>query len=404
MTTATPAEELRTGELPTRDLVLHVFTPAAFLGIGSGAATPALPLSALSHGASVGTAGLVLALSGFGMVLADLPAGRLVSVFGERRSILLGSALGVGGALLCLFSWSVLSLAAGIFTIGLAGALWGLARQSYLAAAVPIERRARAISTMAGLHRLGFFIGPFLGAGVIYLGGLPMAYLVHAVASVIAGILMAMLADLPGLGSGSQSATASVGSVLSRHRRVLSTLGAGALTMGMLRTSRTVALPLWANHVGIAPARIALIFGIAGAIDVLASYPSGYLMDRFGRRFMAVPAISLLGAVHIALPFTSTTLGVTLAALGLGLGSGLSNGVIMTLGTDVAPPDARAQFLGGWRLAHDTGSCLGPAGIGAISALITLGAACAAMGAVAFIGAGILWRYIPRYVPWPPPR
>ncbi|QNG21430.1 MFS transporter [Rhodococcus triatomae] len=388
----------------TGKLVVHVFVPSAFLGIGTGASAPVLPLSALGHGASVAVAGLVLALGGLGMVLGDLPAGRLVSVLGERRSVLLGTGLGVVGALLCLFSWSVASLAAGILVVGLAGALWGLARQSYLAAAVPVHRRARAISTMAGMHRLGFFAGPFAGAAAIHVSGLSAAYLVQLLAILVAGVLMGTLRDLPDPDRDPGAATRSVRTVLSAHRRILGTLGAGALTMGMLRASRNVVLPLWANHVGVDPAGIALIFGAAGAIDVLASYPAGYLMDRFGRRFMAVPAITVLGAAHAALPFTTTAAGVGAVALVLGLGSGMSNGVIMTLGADVAPSDTRAQFLAGWRLAHDTGMCLGPAGIGLLGGVATLGVACVTMGGVAFLGAGILWRYIPRYVPWPPPR
>ena len=129
MTGRTPAETVlgpegansaQPTELGTGTLVVHVFVPSAVLGIGTGASAPVLPLSALGHGASVAVAGLVLALGGLGMVLGDLPAGRLVSVLGERRSVLLGTGLGVVGALLCLFSWSVASLAAGILDVGLA--------------------------------------------------------------------------------------------------------------------------------------------------------------------------------------------------------------------------------------------------------------------------------------------
>lgn len=51
--------------------------------------------------------------------------------------------------------------------LGLAQAVWGLARQSYLTAVVPFGQRARAISTMAGMSRLGFFVGPFVTAAIL---------------------------------------------------------------------------------------------------------------------------------------------------------------------------------------------------------------------------------------------
>ena len=51
-----------------------------------------------------------------------------------------------------------------------------------------------------------------------------------------------------------------------------------------------------------------------------------------------------------------------LAALLAGLANGLSSGIVMTLGTDLAPPGRRGEFLGVWRLLTDAGSVLGPMG------------------------------------------
>lgn len=47
----------------------------------------------------------------------------------------------------CGLSPSALTLGLSIFVVGLAAAVWGLARQSYLTEAVPVSRRARALST-----------------------------------------------------------------------------------------------------------------------------------------------------------------------------------------------------------------------------------------------------------------
>ena len=72
-------------------MALAVFVPSAIYGIGTGAAAPMLPLRALELGASVGTAGVVVAMMGFGLILGDLPAGWLVACTGERKAIALGS-------------------------------------------------------------------------------------------------------------------------------------------------------------------------------------------------------------------------------------------------------------------------------------------------------------------------
>jgi hypothetical protein len=55
----------------------------------------------------------------------------------------------------------------------------------------------------------------------------------------------------------------------------------------------------------------------------------------------------------------------------------MSNGLVMTLGADVSPPDRRAEFLAAWRLTHDTGSLTGPLVVGAVAAVSACGAGAA---------------------------
>ena len=59
---------------------------------------------------------------------------------------------------------------------------------------------------------------------------------------------------------------------------------------------------------------------------------------------------------------------------------------------------SRAEFLAAWRLTHDTGSFAGPLVVGAVAAVSLAGGA-TAIGVLAPVGAGVMYRYIPRYVP-----
>lgn len=280
----------------------QVFAPAAIFGIGQGAATPIFALRALELGASTAVAGVIVALSGLGMVLDDLPAGRTVSRIGEQWSIVAGSVLGAVGVVLCIGAWNLLVLGIGMLLLGVANAVWGLARQSYLVSVVPPADRGRALSTLAGSMRLGFFIGPFLGAGVVHWIGLSGGLWVQLVAIVVSGALMASLPDAPA--PGERGPTRSLASVISEHRKLLRTLGIGALMMGASRASRTALLPLWAAHIGLEASTISLIFGISGAVDVLMSYPSGVLMDRLGRRAIAVPSMAVFALGYLVLPLS----------------------------------------------------------------------------------------------------
>ena len=83
----------------------------------------------------------------------------------------------------------------------------------------------------------------------------------------------------------------------------------------------------------------------------------------------------------------------------MALGNGIGSGIVMTLGADAAPADARPQFLGGWRLFADFGLAAGPLLISAITVVAPLAVACLGLGGLAIAGGGWLARWVPRYDP-----
>lgn len=388
-----------------RSLFVTVHLPAAMFGLGQGAAAPVVALTARDLGASLGVAGLVVALAGLGTIIGDLPAGQLVGRLGERRAILLGSAIGAVGVALCLVADTLWLLGVGSVLTGMANAVWGLARQSYLAEVIPVARRARVMTTLTALMRLGFFLGPFLGALAILAMGVRGGFAVQLVSVLLAAFLMARLPDLPGSTAAGSAPPGgrrvTLGEVVVAHGRLLATLGVGAFLLGLSRASRMAVLPLWADHLGIPPVTISLIFGVSAAIDVGVSYPAGVLMDRFGRRAVAVPALLVLAVGYLLLPLATSAPALGVVALVLGVGNGLSNGIIMTLGADVAPPATRAAFFGAWRLMHDSGMFVGPLTVAGLAALAPLSAAAVVVGGASLLGAAVMWRSIPVYITWP---
>ncbi|WP_280240865.1 MFS transporter [Nocardia abscessus] len=385
-----------TGPVRLRSLTWTVFVPMVVYGIGSGAAAPMYALRALDLGASAGLAGVIVALSGLGMVLTDLPAGRVVASIGERGAMAVGSVLGAVGVLAAIVAPNVGVLALGMLLNGAAGAVWGLARQSYLVAVVHVGDLGRAMSTLAGSMRLGFFCGPFLGAAVVHSLGPNGALWVQLVTTVISGAAMAAIRSPDG--SGGAGARHSLSAVVIEHRRTLGTLGLAALLVGAARAARLALLPLWAAYIGLSASTTSLVFGVAGAMDVLMSYPAGVWLDRYGRRATGVPSMILFALGFGALPCTSSVLGLGCAAVLLGLANGMSNGLIMTVGADVAPDGQRAEFLGAWRLTHDIGMFAGPVAVGAISALTVLGGAAVALALTAAAGAYTMHRWFPGVV------
>jgi len=394
----------------------QVYAPSAVYSVGVGAITPAMAPAATAFGASVAVAAASVTLVGIGSLLANAPAAHLASRAGERVTIIVSAWTGAVGALVAwaaVAGWLSVSDAAGLalffaglFVVGMAGAGFNLARQSYLAVAVPLSHRARAMSTLGGTIRIGLFAGPFLGAGLQAVLGLHGAFAAGTLTMALAAAGSFAIRELPvpgPAGGGPPGPTPAVPqprptlrSLARQHRRVLATVGVAVICLSATRASRSAVIPLWATHLGLSPAAASVIYGITGLADLLMFYPSGLLMDRRGRRIVAVSCLAGLGLGMALIPLTGAPGWFTAVALVVGLGNGFGSGIVMTLGADYSPSHARPQFLALWRLQSDAGLLAGPVVLSAVTALAGLAAGIWVIAVIAGLGAVVFARSLPR--------
>lgn len=384
-----------------RRIALPAFGPSLLFGIGEGAILPVIPLTARDLGASVPVAALVVMLIGIGSMVSNIPASIITMRRGERWAIVAAAVWCAIAMALCGWTDHLGVFLAASFMIGMSQAVFSLARQSYLTEAVPPEFRARALSTLGGVMRIGLFIGPFAAAAAIHWWGLVAAYAVGIVALVLAGLVAARIPDLedrhalPAADARVVQAP-TLWSTVRDHRHVFVTLGIGIMLVSAVRASRQAIIPLWADHLGLEPSVASLIYGLAGGIDMLVFYPAGKVMDLKGRRWVAVPAMVTMATALLLMPLAHGAFTLLLAAALLGFGNGIGSGMVMTLGADHSPRPGRAHFLGVWRLMADIGSSCGPALLSFLAATLSLGAGIAATGLIALAAAGQLAYWIPR--------
>lgn len=385
-----------------RAIAVSAYGPSFLFGISEGALFPVMALSAKALGANVAEAGVVATLLGIGALLGNLPATTLTARHGERRAMM-GAALFCSlSLLLCVLAGSVLWLALGVLLFGIGSSVFLLARLTYLTEAVPLPLRARALSTLGGVMRIGMFVGPFCAAALMHWTGLAGAYWVAIAAMLGAGMLSFAVPDLiappasQDQPAGPRPAAQSLWKVLRTYWRAYATLGSVCALVNGIRACRQVIVPLWGLHIGLDPATTALVYGIMGAMDVLLFYPAGRIMDLRGRRWAVVPSMILMAVGFAWMILSDSLLSFTLACMLIGLGNGMGSGIVMTIGADISPAHARTRFLGGWRFLNDVGSSGGPILVSAVAAVASLASGISLISAVGLLAAALFWRWLPK--------
>jgi MFS family permease len=405
-----------------RSVALAAFLPTLLFSIGEGAIIPIIPVAAGNLGANLAMAGFIASMVMLGELAGDIPSGWVVSRVGERTSMIGAAVVAIAGVAVCLVAPNYWVLMAGIFLVGIATAVFALARHAFMTSYVPVRYRARALSTLGGIFRAGWFVGPLIASAVIGVTGSTQSVFWIFIASCLGSVVVLLLLPDPEKMFGpsarvtddrgervtegeedAEERTHGLFRTIWSFREVLLRMGAGVSLVAAIRSARTVLLPLWAVSIGLSESNTALIIGIAGAVDFALFYASGQIMDRFGRMWSAIPSMLGLGTGFVVLAFShdlpSNVAWYIGVSLFLSVANGIGSGIVMTLGADLAPKDHPAPFLGAWRFSADAGQAAAPLFVSLLTALVSISFASGVIGVLGLLGAGMLARYIPRYVP-----
>jgi MFS family permease len=375
-------------------LILPFYVPSFVIFLGFGLLTPVLPLYAGELGRSYAWVGAITSAQALGMLVTDIPCGLLLRRLGQKRAVLLGMALTILLRIAMSWAGSVYEAFAYQFISGFGIALYGVARHAYITEHAPIANRGKSMALFGGLNRVGGFIGPLIGGYVADALGLRVPFIVSGLVALPA--IAAVALTMPQDGGDRMQAPAGrrlpntvgrlgfgrLGALLRDQAALLIPAGLGHIFVQTIRSGRGTIIPLYgARMINLDVGEVGLLIGIAAALEMVMFLPAGWLMDNMGRKYAYLPSFGLQAIGMACVPLTGGFAGLLACTSLIGIGNGLSSGGMMTLGSDLAPEDARAEFLGVWRLIGDVGGTTGPAAVGFVADALALPAAALTLAA-----------------------
>ena len=351
--------------------------------VGMGMISPVLPLFAdREYHVTRTEIGLAVGLFGMARLFSSLPAGFLVQRYGRRFMLILGTAVNLLGATMVAVSFSFPWLIAWRFVSGLGASLYTLGVSVYLRDVATPETRARFLS----LHELsilvGQSIGPFAGG---YIGehlGLRMPFILQAGFILAAlAVLFALVPDTtpqsgpetsPAPRQGQPAAPAGRSGSLTRLLISPGFVFVGLFSLMIVANrqgGRFSVMPLFGEAKGFRADQLGAFISITHVPQFFTTMASGFLSDRFGRKFPIIPAVVLIIAGIILFIRGDAFLTLLLSGVLLGLGEGLAGPPSVAFFADISPPGMEGVTMGLFRTFGGVGSVVGALVLGGIADL-----------------------------------
>jgi len=356
--------------------LLRFYIPGAILMFAHSLTIPLIPsFLATELGEDPAWTGVAVSMAGLGGMMLSVPAGIATARLGEKNTMMATLVVYSVSAGLAAFSptlWVFLPLK--LINGGSLEAL-RVARQTYIAKIVPVHIRGKVMSNLGGTNRVGTCLGPLVGGFIASYTSFRLAFFFSGLVSILALLMTSIFIPNEDQEAGGSSATprsdrpARVGMcrVCSDYWVLIATAGTFSHMIQVLRESRSVILPLQAEAMELSTKQMGYVISAGFFVDSVTFPLAGLLMDRCGRKWAGVPANLVMAVGFAVLACVTDNIGLlTAASVIIGLGNGLSSGVNLTLGADLAPLGCRGEFIGVYRLVTNSGSFLGPVVVGAV--------------------------------------
>ncbi len=341
--------------------------------LGFGGIIPVLPLYAQSFGVAASAIGMAVAIYGLARFIVAVPSGHLSDRMGRRPTLAIGGLISAAGSFWCAAATVYPEFIAARFVSGAGAGIILTTGQVVLADISTPERRGRIISIYQGCFLFAVGIGPLPGGLLATHYGLEMPFQAYGCASLLAtAVAWFAVKETRGLGA----AGAGAGPAISYLRQVRLLMGQVgyvlasivSLTNAVVRTGGLFTIiPVYVSmRLGLSVAEIGFGMALGSVAGVIAAYPSGILVDRYGRKAVIVPATLITGASMLLFMVSPDYIWFVIGCLVWGISASIGGTAPAAYAADSAPPGMNAAAMGTFRMVGDLGYVIGPIGVGLV--------------------------------------
>ncbi len=365
--------------------------------LGFGSIVPALALYARSFDVTQSAIGLAIAVYGLARFLVAVPAGQLADRLGRRSTLAIGGLLSAVGNVLCAIAPDYPAFVAARFVAGAGAALVLTTGLIVIADISTPSNRGRMMSAYQGVFIFAVGIGPLPGGLLASHWGLAAPFLAYAATSLVASAV-AWLA-IPETRTVRPADEPAAAAVSYRAQLRLLIAHRGFMLVSLIAfvnaVARTGALfnivPILArDRLALEPDRIGFGLALASIVGLAVAYPTGVLVDRYGRKIVIVPATIMSGLSLVLFVLAPTYAWFLVACAAWSVAMGISGAAPAAYAADTAPPGMNAAAVSSYRMLADMGYVIGPIALGLAADLAGIDATLGGT-AVLLVGVALLF-------------
>ena len=299
--------------------------------MGATMVTPSLTLYAKEGFSDNGfIIGAIVAGYAIGRVITDIPSGFLTDRIGISKTMKIGLLIQILSSILAGIAPNYWILFLMRVTEGIGSSIYVNAAVTYVLLSNQSSRRGTVMGIYQSIMMTGITIGPIFGAFIASTYGLNASYFTYAAVLVVAMIIVFFIQHkgkfhliTNGADNNYNLDSESFGIIrnisIYINSASLATFGFAFLRSGIY----TMAIPLFAyENLHLSVVSVGFIFTSASVANLLASFFSGKLTDRYGMKWPLIISILVASFIIIIIPFTTLMIQMLILVIILGFTSG----------------------------------------------------------------------------------